>query len=207
LSNAVSHFEELDGAYLQSILYPYNKQLHLLAAPARLEEGEAVLPEHVERLLGTAKKLPDFGWILIDAGHRLDEVTLKAVELSDLLVLVASPAIPALSNAKRMLELLRLLGLEKLTTELWLNAWQKDQDLTREEVSNFLGREVSGTVRYDHRPTSRSINEGRPLAETAPRHPVCQDLKDLVAKLKGGPPPEKGNHLGWGWLRRFGGKR
>lgn len=207
LSNAVSHFEELDGAYLQSILYPYNKHLQILPAPARLEEGEAVAPEHVEKLLGTAKKLPGFGWILIDAGHRLDEVTLKAVELSDALVLVAVPSIPALSNAKRLLELLRLLGLEKLTTELWLNAWQKDEDLPLQEVSTFLEHEVNGTVRYDRRTTARSINEGRPLAETAPRHPVCQDLKTLVAKLKGEPPPENGNHLGWSWLRRFGGKK
>jgi pilus assembly protein CpaE len=206
LSDAVRHFAELDVNYLKSILYSHNKQLQILPAPARLEEGEGVTPEHVEQILANAKKLPGFGWILIDAGHQFGEVTLKAVELSDELVLVAAPSIAALSNAKKLLELLHLLGLERLTTRLWLNAWQKDEDLSLEEVATFLGRQVSGTVRYDHRQVARSINEGRPLAETAPRHAVCQDLKTMVAMLKGEEPAANNHGLGWSWLKRLGGR-
>jgi pilus assembly protein CpaE len=207
LGDAVNHFEQLDAAYLQSILYPWDKQLQILPAPASPEEGESISPEHVEKLLGNAKKLPGFSWVIIDAGHRFDEVTLKAVELSDQLILVATPTIPALSNAKKLLELLRLLGLERLSTDLWLNAWQKDEDLTLEQVSKFLEKAVSGTVRYDYRQVARSINEGRPLAETDPRHPVCQDLKALVAKIKGEEAPANGNGLERGWLKWLGGKK
>jgi pilus assembly protein CpaE len=206
LADAVSHFEELDLAYLKSLLYTRDKHLQILPAPPRPEEGEIVAPEHVEKLLATAKKLPGFNWIIIDCGHRIDEVTLRAVELSDRLILVTTPAIPALSNVKKVLELLRLMGLERLSTELWLNGWQKDEDLTLEEVATFLGKEVSGTIRHDHRQVARSINEGRPLAETAPRHPVCQDVRALVGKLKGETPPENTNGRRWNWLRRFGGK-
>lgn len=206
LSDAVSHFAELDVNYLKSILYPYNKHLQILPGPARLEEGEAVTPEHVEQILANAKKLPGFGWILIDAGHQLGEVTLKAVELSDELVLVAAPTIAALSNARKLLELLHLLGLERLTTRLWLNAWQKTEDLSLERVATFLGRQVSGTVRYDHRQVDRSINEGRPLAETAPHYVLCQDLKTMVATLKGEEPAANNHGLGWSWLKRLGGR-
>jgi pilus assembly protein CpaE len=205
LGDAVNHFEELDVTYLKSILYPRDKHLQILPAPARPEEGESISPEHVGKLLGNAKKLPGFSWIIIDAGHQFDEVTLKAVELSDELILVATPTIPALANAKKLLELLRRLGLERLATELWLNAWQKDEDLTLEEVSKFLERDVSGTIRYDYREVARSINEGRPLAETAPRHPLCLDLKALVTKIKGEEAPSNGNGLAWSWLKWLGG--
>ncbi len=207
LSDAVSHFEEMDLTYLQSILHRRDPNLQILAAPARLEDSEAISPEHVDQLLTSAKKLPGCGWIIIDAGHRLDDVTLKAVELSDELILVAAPSIPALSNTKKLLELLRLLDLRRPAAQLWLNAWQQDEDLTLEEVARFLGQEVSGAIRYDHLQVSRSINEGRPLAETSPRHPVCQDVQTLVIRLKGEAPPENGNGLGWGWLRRLGGKK
>jgi Flp pilus assembly CpaE family ATPase len=54
---------------------------------------------------------------------------------------------------------------------------------------------------------TRSINEGRPLAETDPRHPVCQDLKALVAKIKGEEAPANGNGLERGWLKWLGGKK
>ncbi len=205
LADAVNH--ELDLAYLQSILYHRDRNLQILAAPTRLEEGEGIGPEHVEKLLGNLKKLPGCGWIVIDASHRFDEVTLKAVELSDKLILVTAPSIPALSNAKKLLELLRLLGLEKLATELWLNAWQKDEDLSLEEMANFLGRAVSGSVRFNHREVSRSINEGRLLTETAPRHPVCQDVKTMVSRIKGEEASENGNGLGWNWLKKFGGRK
>jgi pilus assembly protein CpaE len=207
LGDVANHFEQLDTAYLQSLLYPRDRFLQILPAPASPEEGEGVSAEHVEKLLLHAKKLPGFGWIVIDAGHKFDEITLKAVELSDELILVAAPSIPALSNAKKLLELLRLLGLERLSTELWLNAWHKVEDLTLEEASDFLGREVTGTIRYDYRQVARSINEGRPLAEVAPRHPVSLDVKALVVKLKGEDLNSKGNGLRWSWLKLFGGKK
>jgi pilus assembly protein CpaE len=208
LSDAVSHHEEMDTAYLQGILHPYRKHLQILPAPARLEEGEAVGPDHVEQLLANAKKLPGCRWVLIDAGSQFHEVTLKAVELSDELVLVTTPSVPALSNAKKLLELLRLLGLEGLHTQLWLNAWQKDEDLSLEEVAKFLGRETTGTIRYQPGDVARSINEGRPLVETAPRHPVCQDLRAMVAKLLGEEKvPQNSNGLGWGLLKRLRRKR
>jgi pilus assembly protein CpaE len=207
LGDVVHHPEELDGAYLQNLFSSHGQNLYILPAPSRLEESEGVTPDHVEKVLAGAKKLPGFGWIVIDGGHRFDEVTLKAVELSDELVLVATPSIPALSNARKLLELLRLLGLEKLPTKLWLNAWQKDQDLKLEELAEFVGRDISGIVRFDYQQVVRSINEGRPLAETAPRHPVCQDLKTLVAGLQGADPAGNGNGLAWGWLKRFRGKK
>jgi pilus assembly protein CpaE len=208
LTDAVSHFAELDPNYLQSLLFTRDKHLQILPSPSRPEEGEAVTPEHVEKILANAKKLAGFNWIIVDGGHRVDEVTLRAVELSDRLILVATPSIPALSNAKKILELLRLLGLERLATDLWLNGWRKDEDLTLEEVGIFLGKEVSGVIRYDHRQVSHSINEGRPLAETSPRHPVSQDLSALIGRLQGEEqPPENANGSRWGWLRRLGGRK
>lgn len=183
LVEVIENADHLDRSYLQSLFYQYDKNLQLLPASARLEDADAVTPEQLEKVLSYLKKLRVFRHILVDSGHLVDDVTLKSLELADDVVLVANQSIPALSNAKKLLELLQILGLEGLSLELWLNSWQKHGDLTVEDVSAFLSREVRGTVAYDPKEAGRSINEGQPLARLAPAHPICRDLKHLTQRF------------------------
>jgi pilus assembly protein CpaE len=203
LNEAIAHLNELDHAFLQNLLYPYNKFLSLLPAPARLEEAETVTPDNLGKVLSYLKNMPTFSWILLDAGHRMDEITLKALEHSDSLVLVTAPSIPALANTRKWLELLQLLEL-KLPLEIWLNSWDQAADLTLAEAADYLGMAVRGTIPFDPEAVNRSINDGRPLAETAPRHPVCQSLRSLGAGIVGLEIAEEVSSSGWGWLKRLG---
>jgi pilus assembly protein CpaE len=204
-ADLIAHLDELDHTYLQNLLSQYNQYLSLLPAPARLEEAEAVTPEHLEKILPYLKKMQAFRWILVDAGHRLDEITLKAMELADNLVLVTTPSVPALANTKKWLELLRLLELEP-PLELWLNAWNKEADLSPQEVSNYLGVQVQGVMPFDAAAVNRSINEGRPLAETDPHHPLSLSLGLRAEDLAGNEAKEEVAASGWGWLKRLRGK-
>ncbi|MCX5891864.1 MAG: hypothetical protein NTW80_02645, partial [Deltaproteobacteria bacterium] len=68
------------------------------------------------------------------------------------------------------------------------------------------GVEVSGTIPFDLEAVNRSINNGHPLAETDPRHPVCQAIRSLAAGLIGQEIAEETAATGWGWLKRLGGK-
>ncbi len=205
LSDIIAHLEDMDHAYLQNLVYPYNKFLSLLPGPANLEEAEAVTPDHLGKILSYLKNMQAFRWILVDAGHRMEEITLKALELSDHLVLVTVPSVPALANTRKWLGLLHLLDLE-VPVEIWLNAWDKNTTLTVPEVSDYLGTEVHGTLPGAADAVNRSINDGRPLAETDPRHPLCQALKTRADRLMGKESPAEAMTLGWGWLKRLAGK-
>lgn len=205
LSDVIAHLDQIDQSYLQTLLFPYNKFLSLLPAPARLEEAEAVTGEHLGTILAYLKKMQAFRWIIVDAGHRMDELTLKVLEHSDHLVLLTSPLVPALANTKKWLELLQILELD-LPLELWLNLWNKEADLTTPEIANYLGVEVRGTIPFDLEAVNRSINDGRPLAETTIRHPVCQALRSMAAGIVGKEVTEGVPASGWGWLKRLGGK-
>jgi pilus assembly protein CpaE len=132
----------------------------------------------------------------------MDEVTLKGLEMSDDILLVTNPSIPALSNAKKLLELLHLLDLGGARSEVILNSWQKQGDLGEAEVEGFLGREVNSKITFDPLQVGRSINEGRPLGEMAPRHPVCQDLKTIASRLLG-DDSSRGNATGLAWIKRL----
>ncbi len=200
--DVIENFERIDSAYLQSLFHPYDKYLSILPAPTRLEDAESVTAGHLEKILHYLKNLRVFNWILLDCCHQMDEVTLKALELSDDILLVTTPSIPALSNAKKLLELIHLLELGAARCEVLLNSWQKRGDMGESEVVGFLGRDIAGKITFDPMQVARSINEGRPLGEMAPRHPVCQDLRAIVARLLG-EDRTRGNGSGFGWLKRL----
>jgi pilus assembly protein CpaE len=183
IAEVIDNVEHLDDSYLKSLFFQWEKNLQLLPAPARLEEAEAVNSENLEKVLNFVKNLSIYSHVLVDAGHHLDEVSIKALELADRVVLVANQSVPALSNTRKLLEILELIGLGDLSLEVWLNAWEKKGDLSLDDVAKFLGREVKGTVPSDPVEVGASINEGVPLVKTSPSLTICQDLKNLAGRF------------------------
>jgi pilus assembly protein CpaE len=151
LTEVIGNLERLDNNYLQNIFYPLGDNCYLLPAPARLEEAEAINADHLEKILGYLKKNLGFRWILIDCCHQLDEITMKALELSESLILVTAQSIPALSNTKKMLDILHLLELRDLDVQVWVNYWDRQHELSSSDVENFLGTTIAGTVACDYK--------------------------------------------------------
>ena len=207
LSELIDNLERLDDNYLQSILYPVGDNCYLLPAPARLEEAEAINASHLEKIIGYIKNNLGFRWILIDCCHQLDEITMKALEFSESLMLVTGQSIPALSNAKKMLEILNLLELKELEVEVLVNYWDRQHDLGLQDVENFLGKKIGGTITCDYKQASFSVNEGKLLVETSPRHPIFLDLKSVAGKFTHEDTPEETNGSGWRWLRGLWSKK
>ena len=207
LSELIDNLERLDNNYLQNIFYPVSDNCYLLPAPARLEEAEAINASHLEKIIGYIKNNLGFRWILIDCCHQLDEITMKALEFSESLMLVTGQSIPALSNAKKMLETLNLLELKELEVEVLVNYWDRQHDLGLPDVENFLGKKIGGTITCDYKQAGFSVNEGKLLVETSPRHPISVDLKLIAGKISQEDTPEENNGSGWSWLRGLWSKK
>ena len=207
LAEVIENIERLDNNYLQSIFCPIGDNFYLLPAPARLEEAEAINAGHLEKIISYLKENLGFRWILIDCCHQLDEITMKALEFSESLVLVTGQSIPALSNAKKMLDILAVLQLRELEVEVWVNFWDRQNELTVADVENFLGKTIVGTITCDYKQASFSVNEGKLLVETSPRHPIAVDLKLMAGKISQEDTPEETNGSGWKWLQRLWSKK
>ena len=125
-------------------------------------------------------------------------------------MLVAAQSIPALSNAKKMLDILNLLELKGLEVEVWVNFWDRQHELSLADVERFLGKAIAGTITCDYHQASLSVNEGRPLVEASPRLPISGDLKLIAAKISQEAAPEETNGSNgsrWKWLQRFWSKK
>ncbi len=202
ISEVIENVEHLDQSYLKSLFFHWDKNLQLLPAPARLEEAEAVTSENLEKVLNFVKNLGVYSHVLVDAGHHLDEISMKALELANQAILVANQSVPALSNTRKLLEIFELLGLGDLDLEIWLNSWEKHGDLSLEDVAKFLGREVKGTVPFLPSEVKTSINEGVPLVKSAPNLTICQDLRYLAGHFCDAPELNRKRQSRWNW-RRF----
>jgi pilus assembly protein CpaE len=203
LTEVVGNLERLDTNYLQGIFTPIGGNAYLLPAPARLEEAEVINAGHLEKIFHYLKENLGFRWILIDCSHQLDEITLKALELSETLIIVTAQSIPALSNAKKMLDILNLLELKGLDVEVWVNFWDRQHELTLSDVESFLGKSIAGTITCDYKQASFSVNEGKPLVDVSPRHPITGDLKMIAGKISKEDLPETTNGSRWKWLQRL----
>jgi pilus assembly protein CpaE len=201
MTDVVGNLDRLDSKYLQSVLYPLGDNLYLLPAPARLEESEVINAGHLEKIVRYVKEQMGFRWVLIDCCHTFDEITLKALELSDILMLVGAQSIPALSNAKKMLDILTLLDLKALDVKVLVNFWDRQHELTQADVEGFLGRAVAGTITCDYKQAAFSVNEGKPLVGVAPRHAITGDLKLIAEMVCQDNAPEETNGSKWTWLQ------
>ena len=202
IAEVIENVEHLDDSYLKSLFFHWDKNLQLLPAPARLEEAEAVTSENLEKVLNFVKNLGVYSHVLVDAGHHLDEISIKALELADQAILVANQSVPALSNTRKLLEIFELLGLGDLELEIWLNSWEKHGDLSLEDVAKFLGRKVKGTVPFLATEVITSINEGVPLVKSSPSLSLCQELRDLTGHFSDAPDLNRKRQSRWNW-RRF----
>ena len=114
---------------------------------------------------------------------------------------MANQSVPALSNTKKLLEILELLGLGDLRLEIWLNFWEKNSDLTLDDVARFLGQEIKGTVTFSPAEVGISINEGVPLTTTSPNLNICQDLRDLAGHFTKEAQKSASRQSRWNLLR------
>jgi pilus assembly protein CpaE len=205
----VENFDHIDPQYLQDIIASLEGGPDVLPGPQRLGDSELLQTQHIENILQYIRRQNLYRWLVLDLGDHLDEITLRAIECSDLVLLITLLTIPGLRDAKKMLENLQLLEINPDNVHLVVNSYSKETDIKLAEAKKFLGLDFFAVLRFDHNTVVQSINEGRPLVITQPRHKLSLDFVTLANKLtqNGG---DNGHSPGrWGSLKkllRLGGK-
>ena len=179
----IHNFDRLDPQYLKDIVHSRKSGLDILPGPLRLEDSELVTAIHVDKFLHYLRTQNLYRWIVLDLGDHLDELTLKALEHADLVLLVTLLIIPGLRDAKKILEMLQLLQFGEGKIQTLANCYNKETDITPEEAQKFLGQNFLGILRFDHEEVVRSINEGQLLVDTQPRNRLSIEISELVKAI------------------------
>jgi pilus assembly protein CpaE len=191
----------LDSTYVRTLLDAHRCGVRILAAPDRIEHIESVGISQLERAIELLRR--DFDWIVLDVPGRWDEISLKAFDMADKVLLVTGFEVPALHHARRHLEIFERLG-HKQKVSLVANRKVNGVGVDVADATDFLKREPDFILPNDFQSAAASIDRGLPLADVAPRSKLTKSFDGLsrqVYEWAGIPIPEtKG---GGGKLRNW----
>ncbi len=172
----------LERKVLKEALVPHASGVEVLAPPLEVQQAEEVSEQGVYQVIQAMRELFDF--VLIDTAHNFSPTTIKALDSSDVILLLTLPHLAAIADAKRTLEVFSRLGYEK-RLRLVVSRISPADDVSTEEVEKALQLPVFMAFPSDYRQVVPTINRGLSLWEYAPRSQVTRAILGLAQKLSG----------------------
>lgn len=195
LSDVVRGIHRLDAALLKASMLNLGPRLAVLAAPNDPSHGLEARPEHVESLLGLARR--HFDYIVLDVGRTVDAASVRALDHADLIYAVLQANLPCVRGARRMLDVFRNLEYPEQKVELVVNRYEKSGDLRIKDMEDVLGHRIGRSIPNDYAAVAASVNQGVAIAQSAPGSPVSGALMQWCEQLRGKPAREQSN-----WVAR-----
>jgi len=157
----------------------------VLAAPHKPELGELVTSFGAETVLKLCKKM--YTYTILDTPTFLDDTTLTALEMSDVVLLLISLDIPTIKNIKKGIDVLDSLKLLPRTKLILNRSSSLSVGLEAQDVEQVLGMKIAASIPSDFKITVSSINRGMPFYNMSPKAPISRsiiELLDLIDKAK-----------------------
>lgn len=192
----------LDATYLMGILSKHSSGVYVLSSPTGLDGVNVATPEIIEKLLGLMRNV--FDYIVIDGGQALDDISLKILEMSDIVLLVAILSLPCLTNVKRLLWIFQKLGYpQKEDIKIIVNRHHKKKAvISLKEAEESINQKVFWFIPNDYPTTMSAINQGKTLLSVAPGAEVSKNLKELASRFIEKEGEEKGKSSFWSEIFR-----
>jgi pilus assembly protein CpaE len=177
-----SRAEDIDEDLAEEVLMRHESGLRILAAPPRPEHADDVTPDQVRKVLQYLKR--HFVYVVVDTHKAMDDITLAVLDNTDLMLMLATPDIPAIKDARLVFDLLGALEFPRERLFFVLNKVDRKTGITSEAVAENLKRPVDGEIPADEKIVTASINRGVPLLVSDRSKPPGRNILELLATLK-----------------------
>jgi pilus assembly protein CpaE len=175
--------DELEPEIVESVLIKHaTSGLRILAAPSRPEHADHVTSDQFGKLLKYLRQI--YAYVVVDTSHLLNEVTLSALDVSDVVVLLVTQDIPAIKNARLFLDLLGTIGVSRDRICFTMNRYDKRISITPEKVGENLKQEIVGVIPLDERIVIPSVNRGVPFMIDNMTQPCARAVFSLAESIR-----------------------
>jgi pilus assembly protein CpaE len=154
--------DELDPEVIEEVtmLHPASG-IKILAGPTRPEHAENVNGDQFSKVLQYLCNF--YTYVIVDCASSLTDVTLSAMDLSDLIILVTTQEIPAIKDSRMFLDLLKPLNISRDRLLFVMNKHDKRIGIKPEKVSENFKQELKIVIPFEEKVVLPSINRGVPF--------------------------------------------
>jgi pilus assembly protein CpaE len=178
--------DRLDADVLENLLLRHKPSgLRVLAAPADPMSADQIDRADLLRILTVLRER--FAYIVVDTSPRMDENTLVILHTADDVVVLTTPDVMSLKNARLGLQTLHALDIPRQSIKLVLNQVTAQAGLTRADAERAMRMKVDATLPCDHL-VGESVNRGSPAILSAPSSKFVLGIEDLARSLRTHPP-------------------
>jgi pilus assembly protein CpaE len=174
--------EELNSEILSLAMRRHASGLDVLAAPPRPEQAEVVQPAHVRAVLGALATLYEYA--VVDTEPSYDERMLAVLDLADVHMVVLTPHLGAVRNARHFVDVARILGYPTDKVCFVLNQASNLAGLSMHQITEVLETNRVLAVPDAGTALAQAINKGEPLALTQPGSPFSRALAALADEVR-----------------------
>jgi len=188
-----------DVALIRGASVALGEHLRALLQPDAFADVASIRPDDVDGVVDRMEEA--FDGVVRDEGCHVDRPTLRAVVRARQVLLVVSPDVLCVREARRMVDVLREVDLLTRTIQVIVNDVHGQATLTTSEIETLLGVDVLGSLPNDRR-LVRDEKHGGLVSAHAPHSAWSKALARIVLTLTGDEPAATASG---GFFARFGG--
>lgn len=179
-SDALGLREAIDDHALTSLLLPYRPNLSILPGPTRPADAEFISADLVSTLLQGLRSMHDV--VIIDTPPAFNDVVLRALDISDIHLLVTTPDLASLKSLRVALDTLNALGYPSGKRQIIVNRDEANIGLTQGDIRQILQMPIALRIPAD-RDVVIALNHGATVIEESPRNPVSRSIAKFADQL------------------------
>ncbi|MDH7488988.1 MAG: response regulator [Anaerolineae bacterium] len=171
----------LDAHVVNAVLTPHASGIKVLLAPDNLEAADLVTAQHMGAILGQLQEM--FDYVIVDTKGFLYDLILRILDMSDRVLLVATPDIPALKSVRQFLTFAESLGGHADRYALIINEADRPGAVEIHDIEASLKKKVDKHLPEDRLTVIQASSEGIPLVSSSPKSPLAQAIVELAMWL------------------------
>lgn len=172
------HAEALDREIIKEVMIEHESSgVHILAAPMRPEHADEVDGEQFGAIVRYLCRI--YPYVVVDTSSLLSDITIAALDASDLIILPTTQDIPSIKNARLFLDVANALGISKEKIQLVMSRFDKRRSITPERVGENLKGKISAVVPMDEKTVIPAMDRGEPFILQSPSSPVSNAIHGM----------------------------
>lgn len=191
--DALSQPDRLDAVLMDRMMARCTERLSLFAAPATLDDDYEIGPDAFEEVTQKIRSAAPF--VVLDLPHSWASWKRKILLGSDDLIIVATPDLASLRNAKNMVDLVRRARPNDPPPRLVLNmvGVPGRPEIPVKDFGEALALAPSLVLPFDPKLFGSAANNGQMLVEVNAKSPAAEGvnhLAQLISRREPPPPPK-----------------